>query len=40
VVTRDDVAAVLVMLIDHPETAGHVYELVGGDTEVDKALGA
>jgi uncharacterized protein YbjT (DUF2867 family) len=40
VVTRDDVAAVLVALLDHPETAGHVYELVGGDTPVDEALGA
>lgn len=40
VVTRDDVAAVLVELLDHPETAGHVYELVGGDTEIGKALGA
>jgi uncharacterized protein YbjT (DUF2867 family) len=38
VVTRDDVAAVLVMLLDRPDTAGHVYELVGGDTPVDKAL--
>jgi uncharacterized protein YbjT (DUF2867 family) len=40
VVTRDDVAAVLVMLLDHPESAGHVYELVGGDTPLDKALDA
>jgi uncharacterized protein YbjT (DUF2867 family) len=40
VVTRDDVAAVLVLLLDRPDTAGHVYELVGGDTPVDKALGA
>jgi len=40
VVTRDDVAAVLVLLLDRPETAGHVYELVGGDTPVDEALGA
>lgn len=40
VVTRDDVAAVLVVLLDHPETAGRVYELVGGDTPVDKALDA
>ena len=40
VVTRDDVAAVLVMLLDRPDTAGHVYELVGGDTPVDKALDA
>jgi len=40
VVTRDDVAAVLVALLDGPATAGHVYELVGGDTPVDEALGA
>lgn len=40
VVTRDDVAAVLVALLDRPETAGHVYELVGGDTPLDEALGA
>jgi uncharacterized protein YbjT (DUF2867 family) len=40
VVTRDDVAAVLVALLDRPETAGHVYELVGGETPVDEALGA
>lgn len=40
VVTRDDVAAVLALLLDRPDTAGHVYELVGGDTPVDKALDA
>jgi uncharacterized protein YbjT (DUF2867 family) len=40
VVTRDDVAAVLLVLLDRPRTANHVYELVGGDTEIDKALGA
>jgi len=40
VVTRDDVAAVLVALLDRPETADHVYELIGGDTPVDEALGA
>jgi uncharacterized protein YbjT (DUF2867 family) len=40
VVTRDDVAAVLVALLDRPRTAGHVYELVGGDTPVDEALDA
>jgi uncharacterized protein YbjT (DUF2867 family) len=40
VVTRDDVAAVLVAVLDHPETAGKVYELVGGDTPVAEALGA
>jgi uncharacterized protein YbjT (DUF2867 family) len=40
VVTRDDVAAVLVALLDRPDTAGHVYELVGGDTPVGAALDA
>jgi uncharacterized protein YbjT (DUF2867 family) len=40
VVTRDDVAAVLVALLDHPETAGKVYELVGGETPVAEALDA
>jgi uncharacterized protein YbjT (DUF2867 family) len=40
VVTRDDVAAVLLVLLDRPRTAGHIYELVGGDTEIDKVLGA
>jgi uncharacterized protein YbjT (DUF2867 family) len=39
-VTRDDVAAVLVTLLDRPGTAGRVFELVGGDTPVDQALGA
>lgn len=39
-VTRDDVAAVLVALLDRPDTANRVYELVGGDTPIDEALGA
>lgn len=39
-VTRADVAAVLVALLDRPRTAGRVFELVGGDTPVDAALGA
>jgi uncharacterized protein YbjT (DUF2867 family) len=37
-VTRDDVATVLVGLLDRPATAGKVLELVGGDTAVDQAL--
>ena len=37
-VSRDDVAAVLVALLDAPATAGRVLELVGGDTPVDRAL--
>lgn len=44
VVTRDDVAAVLVQLLDEDDTAGRVFELIGGDTPipgaVDEALGA
>lgn len=39
-VTRDDVAAVLVALLDRPDTAGRVYELVGGDTPIETALSA
>jgi uncharacterized protein YbjT (DUF2867 family) len=39
-VTRDDVAAVLVALLDRPDTAGCVYELVGGDTPIEDALSA
>jgi uncharacterized protein YbjT (DUF2867 family) len=37
-VSRDDVAAVLVALLDAPATAGRVLELVGGDTPIDKAV--
>lgn len=39
-VTRDDVAAVLLALLDRPDTAGRVYELIGGDTPIESALGA
>jgi uncharacterized protein YbjT (DUF2867 family) len=38
-VTRDDVAAVLVGLLDRPATAGLVLELVAGDDPIDSALG-
>jgi uncharacterized protein YbjT (DUF2867 family) len=38
-VTRDDVAAVLVGLLDRPATAGRVLELVAGDEPIDAALG-
>lgn len=38
-VTRDDVAAVLVGLLDRPATAGLVLELVAGDDSIDAALG-
>jgi uncharacterized protein YbjT (DUF2867 family) len=39
-VSRADVADVLVALLDRPETAGRVLELVGGDTPVSAALDA
>jgi nucleoside-diphosphate-sugar epimerase len=39
-VTRDDVAAVLVALLDEPRTARRTLELVGGDTPVDEAVRA
>lgn len=39
-VTRDDVAAVLVALLDAPGTAGLTLELVGGDTPVAEAVAA
>jgi uncharacterized protein YbjT (DUF2867 family) len=37
-VPRDDVAAVLVALLDEPRTAGATLELVGGDTPVRDAV--
>lgn len=37
-VTRDDVAAVIVALLEEPRTAGQVLELVGGDWPVDAAV--
>jgi nucleoside-diphosphate-sugar epimerase len=37
-VSRDDVAAVLVALLDRPGTAGRAYVLVGGETPIDQAL--
>jgi len=37
-VTRDDVATVLVGLLDRPATAGKVLELVGGDEAIDQAV--
>jgi uncharacterized protein YbjT (DUF2867 family) len=37
-ISRDDVAAVLVTLLDHPATAGQTLELVDGETPVDQAL--
>ncbi|MBL1083581.1 SDR family oxidoreductase [Streptomyces actinomycinicus] len=37
-VAREDVAAVLVALIDRPDTAGRIYVVVGGRTPVEKAI--
>ena len=39
-VPRDDVAGVVVAVLDTPGTAGVVTELVGGDTEIDEAVRA
>jgi uncharacterized protein YbjT (DUF2867 family) len=39
-VPRDDVAAVLVALLDEPRTAGKTLELVGGDTPIAAAVAA
>lgn len=39
-VTRDDVAAVLVALLDEPRTAGLTLGLIGGDTPITEAVGA
>jgi uncharacterized protein YbjT (DUF2867 family) len=39
-ISRDDVAAVVLGLLDTPATAGTVLELVGGDTPVPEAIAA
>ncbi|AYY14444.1 SDR family oxidoreductase [Actinobacteria bacterium YIM 96077] len=39
-VPRDDVAAVLLALLDEPATAGMTLELVAGDTPIDEAVAA
>lgn len=39
-VTRDDVAAVLLAVLDSPHTIGRTLELVGGDTPVSEAIDA
>ncbi|MBI0293922.1 NAD(P)H-binding protein [Streptomyces sp. PRKS01-29] len=39
-ITRDDVAAVLVALLDEPRTAGRTLELINGDTAVADAVRA
>lgn len=37
-IPRADVAAVLVAALDHPETGGHTFELIEGDTPIDEAI--
>lgn len=39
-VPRQDVAAVLVAVLDAPETAGHTFELISGDTPIADAVAA
>jgi nucleoside-diphosphate-sugar epimerase len=39
-VARDDVAAVLVALLDRPGTVGRIYVVVGGETPIEQALAA
>ena len=37
-VTRDDVAAVLLALLDTPSTAGVTFDVLGGETPVQEAV--
>ncbi|QBI20630.1 SDR family oxidoreductase [Egibacter rhizosphaerae] len=39
-IPRADVAEVVVACLDEPRTAGHVFEVVGGETPIDDALDA
>ena len=39
-VPRDDVAAVLVAVLDAPNTVGRTFDLIGGDTPVQEAVAA
>jgi uncharacterized protein YbjT (DUF2867 family) len=39
-VPREDVAAVLVAILDEPRTAGHILELIGGGVPIDEAITA
>jgi uncharacterized protein YbjT (DUF2867 family) len=39
-VSRDDVAAVLVAVVDRPSTIGRTFDLIGGDTPVAEAVAA
>lgn len=37
-IPREDVAAVLLAVLDNPQTAGHTFELISGDTPIGRAL--
>lgn len=37
-ISREDVAAVLVAVLENPSTAGHVFELIGGATPITDAV--
>jgi uncharacterized protein YbjT (DUF2867 family) len=37
-IPRQDVAAVLVAVLDDPETTGHTFELIGGETPIAEAV--
>jgi uncharacterized protein YbjT (DUF2867 family) len=37
-IPREDVAAVLLAVLDTPATAGHTFEVVSGDTEIAEAV--
>ena len=39
-ITRDDVAAVLVAVLDSPSTVGRTFDLIGGDTPIAEAVAA
>jgi uncharacterized protein YbjT (DUF2867 family) len=39
-VSRDDVAAVLAVVLDSPNTIGRTVDLIGGDTPVAEAVAA
>lgn len=39
-IPRQDVAAILVALLDNPSTAGHVLEAISGDTAISQAVSA
>jgi uncharacterized protein YbjT (DUF2867 family) len=39
-IPRDDVAAVLLAVLEAPSTIGKVFELVSGDTPIDEAIAA